>query len=395
MNISEISNRIYYAGINNRTSELFEELWPIPHGVSYNSYVVVGDKIALIDTVPACYCIKFLHKIADIIGNKNIDYLVINHMEPDHSGAIQIIRNHFPEIKIIGNNKTAEMIQGYYGISDNIIVVKENDTIDLGAGKTMRFTMTPMVHWPETMMTYIENDKFLFSGDAFGCYGALNGAVTDDVAYTDDYIPEMYRYYSNIVAKYGVMVQNALKKLAPLEIGYICPTHGPVWHKRSQEIIDIYSSLSRYEAEPGVVIAYGSMYGNTEDIAELIARELTVNGVSVRMHNIATADLSVVLADIMRFKGLIIGAPTYNSSIFPPIQNLIEAIVSRGIKNRVLSTFGSYTWGPGISVKIEKSFESLNYDTVSCKIEMKQSILDNDLYNRIEEFAKVFAEKVK
>ncbi|MDD6779301.1 MAG: FprA family A-type flavoprotein, partial [Bacteroidales bacterium] len=175
MNISEIGNKIYYAGVNNRTAELFEELWPIPQGVSYNSYVVVGDKIALIDTVPACYCIKFLHRIAAIIGDRPIDYLVINHMEPDHSGAIQIIRQRYPEIKIVGNNKTAEMIAGYYGITDGFLTIKDGDTIDLGAGKSLRFILTPMVHWPETMMTYMESGRFLFAGDAFGCFGALNG----------------------------------------------------------------------------------------------------------------------------------------------------------------------------------------------------------------------------
>ena len=252
-----------------------------------------------------------------------------------------------------------------------------------------------MVHWPETMMTFEQSSSTLFSGDAFGCFGALNGGVIDAECDVESYIPEMYRYYAAIVAKYGTFVIKAIENLKGLRINRICPAHGPVWQDYMMHVIDLYDRLAHFTPQNGAVIVYGSMYGNTEDIAELIARELTVNGVSVRMHNIATADLSVVLADIMRFKGLIIGAPTYNSSIFPPIQNLIEAIVSRGIKNRVLSTFGSYTWGPGISVKIEKSFESLNYDTVSCKIEMKQSILDNDLYNRIEEFAKVFAEKVK
>ena len=239
MNISEIGNKIFYAGVNNRTASVFEELWPIPNGVSYNSYVVAGDKVALIDTVPACYCIKFLHKIAAIIGNRPIDYLIINHMEPDHSGAIQIIRQKYPDIKIVGNSKTADMIAGYYGITDNLLIIKENDTIDLGAGKTLRFFLTPMVHWPETMMTYLESDAFIFTGDAFGCYGALNGGVVDNEMNTDLYIPEMYRYYSNIVAKYGVMVQNALKKTAALKIDYICPTHGPVWHERAAEVVGI------------------------------------------------------------------------------------------------------------------------------------------------------------
>ena len=316
-------------------------------------------------------------------------------MEPDHSGAIDYIVKSFPDVTIVGNKKTIEMVEGFYGSISNTKVINDGDVLDLGDGKSLKFVITPMVHWPETMMTFEQSSSTLFSGDAFGCFGALNGGVIDAECDVESYIPEVYRYYAAIVAKYGTFVIKAIEKLKGLRINRICPTHGPVWQDYMMHVIDLYDRLAHFTPQNGAVIVYGSMYGNTEDIAELIARELTVNGVSVRMHNIATADLSVVLADIMRFKGLIIGAPTYNSSIFPPIQNLIEAIVSRGIKNRVLSTFGSYTWGPGISVKIEKSFESLNYDTVSCKIEMKQSILDNDLYNRIEEFAKVFAEKVK
>ena len=382
-------------GVNDRTSSLFESLWSLPAGVSYNSYIVKGDKTALIDTVHISKAKNFIANIKTAIGDSPIDYVVINHMEPDHSGAIDYIVKSFPDVTIVGNKKTIEMVEGFYGSISNTKVINDGDVLDLGDGKSLKFVITPMVHWPETMMTFEQSSSTLFSGDAFGCFGALNGGVIDAECDVESYIPEMYRYYAAIVAKYGTFVIKAIEKLKGLRINRICPTHGPVWQDYMMHVIDLYDRLAHFTPQNGAVIVYGSMYGNTEDIAELIARELTVNGVSVRMHNIATADLSVVLADIMRFKGLIIGAPTYNSSIFPPIQNLIEAIVSRGIKNRVLSTFGSYTWGPGISVKIEKSFESLNYDTVSCKIEMKQSILDNDLYNRIEEFAKVFAEKVK
>lgn len=395
MILSELNKGIYYVGVNDRTSSLFESLWSLPAGVSYNSYIVKGDKTALIDTVHISKAKNFIANIKTAIGDSPIDYVVINHMEPDHSGAIDYIVKSFPDVTIVGNKKTIEMIEGFYGSISNTKVINDGDVLDLGDGKSLKFVITPMVHWPETMMTFEQSSSTLFSGDAFGCFGALNGGVIDAECDVESYIPEMYRYYAAIVAKYGTFVIKAIEKLKGLRINRICPTHGPVWQDYMMHVIDLYDRLAHFTPQNGAVIVYGSMYGNTEDIAELIARELTVNGVSVRMHNIATADLSVVLADIMRFKGLIIGAPTYNSSIFPPIQNLIEAIVSRGIKNRVLSTFGSYTWGPGISVKIEKSFESLNYDTVSCKIEMKQSILDNDLYNRIEEFAKVFAEKVK
>ena len=395
MILSELNKGIYYVGVNDRTSSLFESLWSLPAGVSYNSYIVKGDKTALIDTVHISKAKNFIANIKTVIGESPIDYVVINHMEPDHSGAIDYIVKTFPEVTIVGNKKTIEMVEGFYGSISNTKVINDGDVLDLGDGKSLKFVITPMVHWPETMMTFEQSSSTLFSGDAFGCFGALNGGVIDAECDVERYIPEMYRYYAAIVAKYGTFVIKAIEKLKGLRINRICPTHGPVWQDYMMHVIDLYDRLAHFTPQNGAVIVYGSMYGNTEDIAELIARELTVNGVSVRMHNIATADLSVVLADIMRFKGLIIGAPTYNSSIFPPIQNLIEAIVSRGIKNRVLSTFGSYTWGPGISVKIEKSFESLNYDTVSCKIEMKQSILDNDLYNRIEEFAKVFAEKVK
>ena len=395
MILSELNKGIYYVGVNDRTSSLFESLWSLPAGVSYNSYIVKGDKTALIDTVHISKAKNFIANIKTAIGESPIDYVVINHMEPDHSGAIDYIVKSFPDVTIVGNKKTIEMIEGFYGSISNTKVINDGDVLDLGDGKSLKFVITPMVHWPETMMTFEQSSSTLFSGDAFGCFGALNGGVIDAECDVESYIPEMYRYYAAIVAKYGTFVIKAIEKLKGLRINRICPTHGPVWQDYMMHVIDLYDRLAHFTPQNGAVIVYGSMYGNTEDIAELIARELTVNGVSVRMHNIATADLSVVLADIMRFKGLIIGAPTYNSSIFPPIQNLIEAIVSRGIKNRVLSTFGSYTWGPGISVKIEKSFESLNYDTVSCKIEMKQSILDNDLYNRIEELATVFAEKVK
>lgn len=228
--------------------------------------------------------------------------------------------------------------------------IKDGDVLPLGK-KKLRFYLTPMVHWPETMMTYCENDALLFSGDAFGCFGAVDGGVTDEQMNTDRYWSEMYRYYSNIVGKYGSPVQKALAKLAEVKIETICSTHGPVWQKNVEKVISIYDKLSRYEAEEGVVIAYGSMYGNTEQMAEEIARELAAQGIkNIVMYNLSFTDPSYVLSDIFRYKGLIIGGPTYSNQLFPPVEALTRMIEVRDIKNRIFGYFGSFTWA-GASVR--------------------------------------------
>lgn len=391
MNITEIHNQVYYVGVNNRTADRFEELWPIPKGVSYNSYIIKGEKVALVDTVCINQCLQFLDNITGLIADKPIDYLIINHMEPDHSGSIQIIREKYPDIKIVGNSKTADMIKGYYGITENVISIKDGETLDLGCGKVLKFVFTPMVHWPETMMTYIESDKILFSGDAFGCYGALNGAVVDADMNTEPYIPEMYRYYSNIVAKYGVTVQAAMKKLAATPIDYICATHGPVWHNRIADVIGIYDRLSRFEAENGVVIAYGSMYGHTEEVAETIAADLAKLGIkNIKLYNLSKTNVSYVLADIMRYKGLIIGGPTYCNDLFPPVGNLVKAISIRDIKNRSVAYFGSYTWAPATTKRIAAALENLKVNFIESPFDMKQAP-DADVYEACHTLARNMA----
>lgn len=355
MNFKEIIPDIFYVGVNDRTTALFESLWPLPLGVSYNSYIVRGSsKIALIDGVAIGECEKLRENIAASIGSKAPDYLIINHMEPDHSGAIQVIRSFFPDITIVGNNKTLEMVKGFYGITDNVLCIAEADSLDLG-GITLRFHLTPMVHWPETMVTYVPERATLFSADAFGCFGALNGAVVDSDTDVEPYFPEMYRYYSNIVGKYGAFVQKAIAKLSPLDIQYICPTHGPVWHDQIKRVMSIYDSLSRYEAEDGVVIVYGSMYGNTTEIAEVIASRLAERGIrKIRVHDASRTPLSFILADVFRFRGLIIGAPTYSNSLFPPIEALVQALKTRDVRNRIISSFGSFTWASSAMKRINQ-----------------------------------------
>lgn len=381
MNIHEICNGVYYVGVNDRTTHRFEGLWPLPAGVSYNSYIVKGERVALIDTVHVAQSSKFLNRIGEIIGDAAIDYLVINHMEPDHSGSIEAIKAKYPALKIVGNGKTAAMLKGFYGISsEDVVTVADGDVIDLGGGKTLKFVFTPMVHWPETMMTYVEQYGVLFSGDAFGCFGALNGGVVDSQMDTTPYYPEMYRYYSNIVAKYGQFVQKAIAKFDGVPIRYVCSTHGPVWHDEIARVVDIYSRMARFEGEPGVVVAYASMYGNTEELAETIAAELSRNGVrNIRIYNLSHSDLSMVLADVMRYNGLIIGGPTYNNGLFPEVERLLSALKSREIKNRYVGCFGSGSWAPVSSKNIKASLDCMKVEQVGEPFDMKCAATGADI----------------
>ena len=267
MEKTRIKGNVHYVGVNDRNKHRFEALWPLPYGVSYNSYLIDDEMVALVDTVDICYFEVYLRKIKQVIGERPINYLIINHMEPDHSGSIRLIKQHYPDIIIVGNKQTFGMIEGFYGVTGEQYLVKDGDFLALGK-HMLRFYMTPMVHWPETMMTFDETDGILFSGDGFGCFGTVDGGFLDTRINVDKYWGEMVRYYSNIVGKYGSAVQTALKKLSDIEIKTICSTHGPIWEKEINRVIGIYDRLSRYEGEPGVVIAYGSMYGHTEQMAE-------------------------------------------------------------------------------------------------------------------------------
>lgn len=392
--ITEISRNIHYVGVNDRTKHLFEGLWPLPLGVSYNSYLIVDKSVVLIDTVDHCYTDLFFEKIKNILGERPIDYLVVNHMEPDHSASINDLCRVYPDIKIIGNSKTIGMIEGFYGIFDKFHEVKDGDRLPLGE-KVLTFYMTPMVHWPETMMTYCEDDKILFSGDAFGCFGTLDGGIIDYQMNTEKYWDEMFRYYSNIVGKYGAPVQKALAKLSGIDVQMICSTHGPIWKEEIQKVISIYNKLSLYEGEEGVVIAYGSMYGNTERMAEIIAQELAVQGIkNIVMHNVSKSDMSYILRDIFKYKGLIIGSPTYTNELFPNIESLISKLESRDMKNRIFGYFGSFSWA-GAAVKRLSAFaERMKWDITGNPVEMKQGIISEKIA-QCQELAKAIAMKLK
>ena len=375
---TEIAKDIFYVGVNDRIKHKFENMLPLPYGVSYNSYLITDEKTALIDTVDVCYGEVFIDKIKSQLGEKSIDYLIINHMEPDHSGSISLIRKYYPNMTIVGNKKTLEMLEGYYGIDDNTLEISDGEVLSLGKHK-LQFHFTPMVHWPETMMTYDETENVLFSGDAFGCFGTLDGGVMDTEMNVDKYWDEMIRYYANIVGKYGAPVQKALQKLTPLDIKIICSTHGPVWKEYVSKAVDIYDRMSRYEGKEGAVVVYGSMYGNTERMAEAVAQGLTMGGIkNVVLHNVSKSDASVILRDIFKYKGLVIGSPTYSNELYPEIDSLLKKMEIRGIKKRDFAYFGSFTWAGIANKKLAEFGEKMKWRVVNFTVEEKMGLKDSN-----------------
>ena len=377
--IREITHNLYYVGVNDNSKQLFERLWPLPYGVSYNAYLIKDKHNVLIDTVEYPFNQDFFENIKEVIGDENIDYVVVNHMEPDHSSSLLQLIEKYTDIKIIGNKKTIDMLNGFYGIASNILEVKDADKLEIGE-RTLSFHLTPMVHWPETMMTYVIGEGILFSGDAFGAFGSLQNGIMDvdaDMALVTD---EMYRYYSNIVGKYGGPVEKAIEKLSSLPINYICSTHGPVWHDKISYVVEHYLKMARYESEEGVVIAYGSMYGHTADVAKNIYDSLVEAGVkNVVMHDLSDVDASFVLRDVFKYNTLILGSPTYNSEIFPKVADLTVKLEGRMIKNKTFSCFGSYSWA-GQAVKRLAAFaERMQWNIVEPQIEIKQAGLNVDV----------------
>lgn len=395
---TEITNGIHYVGVNDRHKHIFEGLWPLPYGVSYNSYIIADEKIALVDTVEADFFTQYLDNIRSVIGDRPIDYIIVNHMEPDHSGSLTLIKKYYPNAKIVGNKKTFGMMQGFYRVGNDAdgdtIEVKNGDTLQLGS-HTLAFTLVPMVHWPETMVTLDTTANVLFSGDAFGCFGALNGAYIDAEMNCDIYWDEMLRYYSNIVGKYGTPVQQALKKLAGVKIDYICSTHGPVWHEHIERVVGMYDRLSRYEGADGLVIAYASMYGNTERAAEVIARAASEAGVkNIIMHDVSRTHHSYIIADIFRYRALILGAPTYNNGLYPQMESLLSELAGRGMKNRLLGWFGSFSWaGKAVKTIGEWNETRLHFEPVGTPVEIKQS-LDEATTRACEELGRAMGERL-
>lgn len=373
-----LAENIYFLGFNDRRTHLFENIWPIPHGISYNSYLLVDEKIALVDTVERSFIDEYLDNIQEIIGDRPVDYLIINHMEPDHSGALKAIVQKYPNIILVGNKKTFGFVESFYMTPENVLIVHDNNVLDLGKFK-IQFQLIPMVHWPETMVAFEETNKILFTGDAFGSYGTLDGGIFDDEINLDFYEIEVMRYFTNIVGKYCPHTQRAIQKLTPLDFKMIAATHGPVWRNDLSWILTRYNKWSSYDLEQGVVIVYGSMYGNTQKMAEVIARRIAERGIkNIRVYDASKTHSSYIINDIFKYKGFIVGSAAYNNALFPNVEILLSTIEHMGPKNHYLGIFGNYSWNGGGVKNLQTFAENIKWEMVYQPIEEKGALKPNN-----------------
>ena len=382
--VRKVTDDLYWVGGSDRRLELFENIFPIPKGVSYNSYLLMDEKTVLFDTVDAAIGKQFLENITTVLNGRSLDSLVINHMEPDHCSLIEDILLRYPDVQLIGNAKTFPMIGQFFNLNleGKTITVKEGETFSCGT-HTLHFVMAPMVHWPETMMTYDETDKVLFSADAFGTFGALDGTIfNDEIDFDSEWLNEARRYYTNIVGKYGVQVQNVLKKASSLDIAMICPLHGPIWRDNLAFILEKYNLWSTYTPETnGVMIAYASMYGNTQNLANVLAAMLADAGVpNIKMHDVSRTDVSELISDTFRYSHLVLAAPTYNGGIYPLMANYMEDMKALNVQNRTAAVMGNGTWAAQSAKQMEaKLAEMKNMTVLTENFAIKSSIKEDQL----------------
>ena len=392
----KVTNDLYWVGGSDRRLELFENLFPIPRGVSYNSYLLLDEKTVLFDTVDNSIGRQFLDNITALLNGRTLDYLVVNHMEPDHCYMIADLMLRYPDMQIIGNAKTFPMIRQFYALDPEgkTIAVKEGDTFSSGT-HTFRFLMAPMVHWPEVMLTYDETDKVLFSADAFGTFGALNGAIfNDEMDFDRDWLDDARRYYTNIVGKYGMQVQNVLKKASTLDIRIICPLHGPIWRNNLAYLLEKYDIWSSYRPEvKGVMIAYASMYGNTENLANVLACKLADAGITnLTVHDVSRSDVSELIADSFKYSHIVLASPTYNGGVYPAMSNLLEDMNALGIKNRTVAVLGNGTWAPTSAKLIEARLAEMKGMTLLTENFAVKSALQDDQLEDLDELCAKIAE---
>lgn len=364
----QITPGITWVGGNDRRLERFENLFPVPRGVSYNTYLIMDEKIALMDTADSAISRQFLDNVMHTLNGRSIDYLVVNHMEPDHCAAIEELMLRFPEMKLVGNAKTMTLISQFYDmpLEGHSLIVKEGDTLSLGA-HTLQFFFAPMVHWPEVMMTYEQKDGVLFSADAFGGFGALSGNIFDDeVDFARDWLDDYRRYYANIVGKYGMQVQATLKKLSGLDIRVICPLHGLIWRTNLQMLLEKYDLWSRYEPEEqAVAIFYGSMYGDTENAAEILAGQLANAGVrKIAMYDVSGTDVSVLISEVFRCSHVVLASPTYNNGIYPPMLGLLHDMKALNVQNRTIALMENGSWAPTSAKNMRELLDSMKNMTI-------------------------------
>ncbi len=395
----EIKPNIYWIGVNDRTTDLFEGLWPIEQeGVSYNAYLVDDDKKAIIDLSKSLKTDEFFGQIEQVVDVSRLDYVIINHLEPDHTGVLRTLRRMAPQAVILCTEKARSMIEAFYGITDQIRVVQDGETLSLGR-HTLQFVHTPFVHWPETMMTYDAQEHVLFSCDAFGSYGALRGGIFDD-EYPDPlfYEREALRYYVNIVAIFSKMVLKAIDKLDGVPVSVIAPSHGLVWRQDPGHIVELYRQWAEYgtgdrPTEVGITMLYGSMYGNTEKMMNAVAQGIASEGVPLTIFDVARTHVSYILPALWTQRGVMVGAPTYEGSLFPPMTHVLEVASTKRIQNKQVARFGSYGWSGGAQRRFEQLLKPLKWELMD-SFEFQGGPTDEDLRHG-EEFGAQFARQIK
>ncbi|MCL2052938.1 MAG: flavin reductase [Oscillospiraceae bacterium] len=392
--IKNITEDLLWVGANDRRLAMFEGVYSVPAGVSYNSYLLLDDKTVLFDTVDKAVRQRFAENVNEALGGRQLDYLIVQHMEPDHSASIQELAEKYPLMKIVCNSKTLAFMKQFYDfdVDSRAVIVKENDVLNSGR-HTLSFVMAPMVHWPEVMVTYDSTDKILFSADAFGSFGALNGAIfADEVNFEKYYMDEARRYYTNIVGKYGTQVTALLNKASSLEINTICPLHGFVWRKNLGEILSKYLVWSSYEPEEhGVMLAYASVYGNTENAAEILASRLRDKGISTVMYDVSVTPASEIVAAAFRWSHLVFASTTYNAGIFVTMDALLHDLTSHNIQNRTIALIENGSWAASSGALMREKLEKCkNITFIEDKLSLKSALKSSQL-SEIDNMAEAIA----
>ena len=394
----KVTDDLIYVGGSDRRLSRFENLFPIPKGVSYNSYVLLDEKTVLFDTADESISRQYIENVVHALNGRPLDYMVVQHMEPDHCAMIDDMLRRYPEAKMVCSAKAVGMFAQFYGtdVAARALVVKEGDKLSTGE-HTLHFVMAPMVHWPDVMVTYDEKDKILFSADAFGTFGALAGNIfNDEITFDTTWMNDARRYYTNIVGKYGVQVQALLKKAASLDIEMICPLHGPIWRKDLGLLLEKYQKWSTYEPEDKtVMIAYATMYGNTENAANVLAGMLADKGVkNIAMYDVSETDVSELVAESFRCSHLVLAAPTYNSRIQPKMEAYLSDIKALNLQNRTVAVIDNGTWAATAGKQMIGTLEGMKNMTILEKtISIKSALAENQL-GALEALADELAKQV-
>ena len=393
----KLSDSIYYLGANDRRLALFENLFPLNNGISYNSYFIDDEKTALADTVDRFVSDAFFENLAVLLNGRKLDYLIVHHMEPDHAANMGKLIEMYPEMKVVCSMKANQMIQQFFGadLGERAVIVKDGDSLSLGKHK-LHFITAAMVHWPEVIMSYEESSGIFFTADAFGAFGALDGKIfNDEILIDESWWSEARRYYANIVGKYGLQVQAVLKKAAKFDIKMIAPLHGPVWRKNIADFIGKYDLWSRYQPEEkGVLIAYASMYGNTEAAANALALALADRGIDkMRVRDVSVTDVSELISLAWKYSHIVIAAPTYNMNMHPKMEHFVMDMKHLNLQNRTVAIIENGSWAPAVIKVAEEILSSMkNIKILEEKISIKSALQDNSL---IDKMADEIAEDMK